>query len=87
MELYSLENAQYLKEYYSSKVINKIADEATGLKIKNIEIEKINNDLYNLNCPGYLINDSSVITKMSIKTASEFMNLESPEAVLQHRNL
>ena len=86
MELYSLENAQYLKNYYSLKVINKIADEKTGLRITSIELEQVNNDLYNLNCCGYLINNISIVTKMSIKTTAEFMNLKSPEFVLQRRD-
>ena len=55
MTLYSLENAQYLKEYYSPKVINKIADESTALRITSIEIDEIKKDLYDLICSGYFV--------------------------------
>lgn len=87
MELYSLENAQYLKDYYSPKVIDKIADEKTQLRITNIEIKEYKKGFYDLSCSGYFINNISIVPKISIQSIVKSMGLDSPEVVLQHRNL
>lgn len=87
MTLYSLENAQYLKEYYSPKVINKIADESTALRITSIEIDEIKKDLYYLICSGYFVNMTSISPKISIQLIVKSMDLDSPDVVLQRRGL
>ncbi|SHN73182.1 hypothetical protein SAMN05444395_107181 [Flavobacterium fryxellicola] len=87
MTLYSLENAQYLKEYYSPKVINKIADESTALRITSIEIDEIKKDLYDLICSGYFVNMISISPKISIQSIVKSMDLDSPDVVLQRRGL
>ncbi len=86
MKLYSFENAQYLKEFYSPKIINKIADEKLAFRITNIEVKEFKKDFYNLSCSGYFINNSSVVPTISLESVVETMNLESPELVLQRLN-
>ena len=86
MTLYSLEDAKYLKDFYSSKVVNKIADEKFALRITSIEIEEFKKDFYDLICSGYFVNNSSLVPKISIQSIVKSMNLDSPELVLQHRD-
>lgn len=86
MKLYSFEEAQYLKEFYTPKIINKIADEKLVLRITNIELKEFKKDFYALSCSGYLINNSSVAPTISLESVLETMNLENPEFVLQRLN-
>ncbi|WP_291101862.1 MULTISPECIES: hypothetical protein [unclassified Flavobacterium] len=87
MTLYSLEDAQYLKDFYSPKVVNKIADEEFALRITSIEIKEFKKDFYNLSCSGYFVNNTSIVPVISIQSMVKSMNLDSPEVVLQRRNL
>ena len=86
MTLYSLEEAQYLKDFYSPKVVNKIADEKLALRITSIEIEEFKKGFYDLICKGYFVNNTSLVPKVSIQSIVESMALDSPELVLQHRD-
>lgn len=87
MTLYSLEEVKYLKDFYSPKVFNKIADKKLALRITSVEIEEFKKDFYDLICTGYFVNNSSVVPKISIQSIVESMELDSPEVVLQRRNL
>lgn len=86
MTLYSLEDAQYLKDFYSPKVINKIAEEEFALRITSIEIKEFKKDFYDLSCSGYFVNNASIVPVISIQSIVKSMNLDSPEIVLQRRN-
>jgi hypothetical protein len=86
MTLYSLEEAKYLKDFYSPKVVNEIADKKLALRITSIEIEEIKKDFYDLICRGYFVNNTSIVPKISIQSIVKSMGLDSPELVLQHRD-
>ncbi len=86
MTLYSLEEAQYLKDFYSPKVVNQIADKKLALRITSVEIEEIKKDFYDLICTGYFVNNMSVVPKVSIQSIFESMDLDSPEFVLKRRD-
>lgn len=87
MKLYSFDDIKYLKEYYLPKVLNKIADEKTALRITSIEIKEYKKDFYDLSCSGYFINNASVVPKISIQSICEVMGLDCPDFVLQNRGL
>lgn len=87
MTLYSLEEAQYLKDFYYTKVVNKIVDEQFALKITSIEIKEFKKDFYNLSCSGYFVNNTSIVPVISIQSIVKSMKLDSIEVVLQRRNL
>jgi len=87
MTLYSLEDARYLKDFYSPKVVNKIADEEFAFRITSIEIKEFKKDFYDLSCSGYFVNNASIVPVISIQSIVKSMNLDSPEIVLQRRNL
>lgn len=87
MTLYSLEEAQYLKDFYYTKVVNKIVDEQFALKITSIEIKEFKKDFYNLFCSGYFVNNTSIVPVISIQSIVKSMKLDSIEVVLQRRNL
>lgn len=86
MKLYSLEDVKYLKEYYYPKVINKIADKKTALRITSIEIKEHKKDFYDLSCSGYFVNNASVVPIVSIQSIFKSMGLDSPDIVLHNRN-
>lgn len=87
MKLYSFDDIKYLKEHYLPKVLNKIADEKTALRITSIEIKEYKKDFYDLSCSGYFINNASVIPIVSIQSVCEVMGLDYPDVVLQNRDL
>jgi len=87
MKLYSFDDIKYLKEYYLPKVLNKIADEKTALRITSIEIKEYKKDFYDLSCSGYFINNASVVPIISIQSICEVMGLDCPDFVLQNRGL
>ncbi|MBC5839744.1 hypothetical protein [Flavobacterium muglaense] len=87
MTLYSLEEAQYLKDFYSPKVVNQIADKKLALRITSVEIEEIKKDFYDIICKGYFVNNTSIVPKVSIQSIFKSMDLDSPEVALQRRNL
>ena len=87
MKLYSFDDIKYLKEYYLPKVLNKIVDEKTALRITSIEIKEYKKDFYDLSCSGYFINNASVVPIISIQSICEVMGLDCPDFVLQNRGL
>lgn len=87
MKLYSLEEIKYLKKFYYDKVIDKIVDEETGLRITSMEIKEYQKDSYDLSCSGYFINMSSIVPIISIQTIVSYLDIDSPDIVLQNRNL
>ena len=82
IELYSLKQAEYLKEYYSDIVIGKPFGINHKIVINQLRITEHKKDKCELQGIGYLVNDDSIIILAGIKTISENLDLESPEKVL-----
>ena len=84
MELYSLEDATYLMDYYTSKMLGKLMEETTGAIVLRLFIEKYSNDKYKVNGEGTPI--SNMHPKRSIEKIAITQNLELPQQVLANRN-
>ena len=82
IELYSLKQAEYLKEHYTSLVIGKPFGIDHKAVINQLRIIEHKRDKCELQGLGYLITDDSIMITVGIKTISENLDLESPEKVL-----
>lgn len=56
MSLYSIEDADYLINYYSDKIIGKVIEESTKSKITHLDKEHYGENQYRVNAFGTVIN-------------------------------
>ncbi|PZP44364.1 MAG: hypothetical protein DI598_14625 [Pseudopedobacter saltans] len=81
---YSLNEALYLKEYYSSKMIGRMLDDSTQTLVKEIVIEQLENDKskFVVKANGQRINGVFILFKEIGSAANQF-GLCSPDIVLK----
>jgi hypothetical protein len=86
IELYSLKQAEYLKEHYAELVINKPFGTEHIAVIDELKIIEHKKDKCELKGFGYLANDDSVIIRAGIKSICRDLGLEFPKKILQGLN-
>lgn len=82
LELYSLNECELLKSYYSNKVLNQIIEPDLKLKIVSFEIEEWGNNRYNFNCRGKLLSQQSIVPIINIKTVAEILDVKLPQEII-----
>jgi hypothetical protein len=85
MELYSKEDADYLINYYSEKMIGGLLEESTGSIVKRLFIEDYSGGKYRVNGQGSLIS-GFVRLKRCIDQIAKTQNLPSPAEALLTRS-
>ena len=85
MNLYSTEDADYLIQYYSDKMIGNLLEESTGSRVIRLFKEDYGNNMYRVNGEGTLIK-GVVKPKRSIDLIAITQNLISPDEALRLRN-
>ena len=86
MELYSLDDANYLINYYTPLMKGKVVEKSTQGVIKWLEKEPYNGGLFRVNAiaNGGLSNEQQL--KRSIGFVIKELGLDPPELVLSHRD-
>ena len=88
MQVYSLENANYLIQYYADKMIGKIIEGSKGSKVIHLDKESYGNNQYLVNVVGTLVKGVIGVfhPRRSVNLVSKDLHLPSPEFVLSHRD-
>lgn len=84
MELYKLDDANYLIEYYSSKMIGEQIEIDTPVKIAYLSKELYNDNVYRVNAISEKFNGN--ILKRSIGKVITYLNLPTVEDALSDPN-
>jgi len=83
---FNLKEAEYIKNYYSDKVVGLIPYDNIKMKIDTIEIVSVNK-MYRVMCVGHSMKQPHVTTEIYIEDALERLNLESLHEVLKREGL
>ncbi|WP_150452188.1 hypothetical protein [Arenibacter lacus] len=85
IDLYTKDEIDILKSYYSDIVVNKIFRTFTSLKITDLASDKIN-EKYRLVCVGHLLKQPNIVIKIDISTLCKGNSLLSPSEVLKTKH-
>ena len=84
--LYSLENANYLIQYYADSMIGTTIEEFTESIVTHLEKERCGNNQYKVNVIGTRVKGiiGDFHPRRSVSLVSKDLNLPSPEFVLNN---
>lgn len=84
MNLYSIEDADYLINYYKDKIIGKVIEDSTQSKITHLNKEHYGENQYRVNAFGTVIK-GAFYPKRSIELVLKDLGLELPSEVLSNK--
>ncbi|MDV7187957.1 hypothetical protein R3X25_11750 [Lutibacter sp. TH_r2] len=86
--IFTLKEANYLKEYYSNLLLGNIIRGNPGIKLTDIIIVDSNKEgMYALQVQGYQMNQSNIHIKTRIENLITELNLKHPKGVLKRKDV
>jgi hypothetical protein len=82
MDLYTLEEANFLISYYRDKVVGQTLESSTKSITEKLDTEDLGNGKYRVNAIGYLL-PGFVLPRRSIDLVARDLSLPSPNEVLK----
>lgn len=85
MDLYTLQQADYLISFYADKIVGQILEQSTRSVVDYLDKEPYGNNQYRVIARGKML-PGNIFPKLSIDRVAKDLNLPSPQEVLDGRD-